>query len=77
MPLHIVTAPAACLTSHGAVALVANGSSLTRRGKTVTARLSLKLSSSLAGKDLRLPVHATDRHGHSQLEAAGAIHITN
>ena len=65
------------LTSHGAVALVANGSRLTRRGKTVTARLSLKLSSSFAGEDLRLAVQATDRHGHSQLEAAGAIHITN
>jgi hypothetical protein len=56
--------------------LVAEGSTLSHHGKTVTAKLALRLPASLAGKSLRLEVEATDRDGNSQLEPdAGLIDV--
>jgi hypothetical protein len=52
------------------------GSSLGHHGKTVTARLALRLKASLAGHNLRVDVQATDKHGHKQLERdAGTIKV--
>ena len=64
------------LSAFGAIQLVAGRSRLTHRGKTVTARLVLRLPRSLAGADLRVAVEATDRKGHHQLAAlAGRIDV--
>jgi Protein of unknown function (DUF1565) len=64
------------LSAFGAIALVPGRSRLTHRGKTVTARLALRLTRSVAGADLRVAVKATDRKGHQQLAAlAGVIHV--
>jgi hypothetical protein len=64
------------LSARGAVKLVAGKSRLTHRGKTVTARLALRLPRSFAGQHLRVDVHATDRRGHRQVERdAGAIRV--
>ena len=52
------------------------GSRVTHHGKTVTAKLALRLPRSLAGQNLRLAVEATDRDGHRQVEPdAGAIRV--
>ncbi len=57
--------------------LLANGSTIDNRGKTVTADLALRLPASLAGKTLRLDVEATDRKGNSQLEPdAGLLAVS-
>jgi hypothetical protein len=70
-----VLARARGLTASGAIKLMA-GSRVSHHGKTVTARLALRLPRSLAGQHLRVAVQATDRHGHKQLEPdAGAIHV--
>jgi hypothetical protein len=46
------------------------------RGKTVTARLALRLDESLAGQTLRAEVEATDRRGRRQLERdAGTVRV--
>jgi hypothetical protein len=64
------------LSASGAIALVPGRSRLTHHGKTVTARLAMRLARSLAGADLRVAVKATDRNGHHQLAAlAGRIHV--
>ena len=63
------------LTADGAIRLAA-GSRVTHHGKTVTAKLALRLPRSLAGHTLRVAVQATDRHGHEQLEPdAGTIRV--
>jgi hypothetical protein len=53
--------------------LLAKGSTIDNHGKTVTAKLALRLPKSLAGKRLRLDVEATDRTGKSQLEPDAAL----
>jgi Ca2+-binding RTX toxin-like protein len=64
------------LTGTGAVELVAAGSKLSHRGKTVTAKLALRLPKSLAGQDLRVDVQATDSRGRTQIEpSAGLIRV--
>ena len=61
----------------GGTIKVMPGSRVTRHGKTVTARLALRLPRSVAGETLRLAVQATDRRGHLQLEPdAGSIRVT-
>jgi hypothetical protein len=45
---------------------------LSRKGKTVSARLALRLARSLAGRRLRVEVKATDRRGRRQLERDAA-----
>jgi hypothetical protein len=65
------------LTGAGAVELTP-GSRLGHHGKWVTAKLGLRLPKSLAGKDLRVDVRATDRDGRRQLErGAGSIHVAS
>ncbi len=64
------------LSASGAIRLVADNSTLTHRGKTVTAHLALRLSRSLAGRRLRVDAHATDRQGHHQVvPGAGLIRV--
>jgi hypothetical protein len=59
--------------AHGKLALAA-GTQVSHNGKTVTAKLAVRLPKSLAGEHLRLDVQATDRRGRTQLApAAGAI----
>jgi Ca2+-binding RTX toxin-like protein len=60
------------LTTSGAVKLAA-GSSVSHHGKTVTARLRLRLPATLAGEALTADVAATDAKGHRQIEAAAAL----
>jgi Ca2+-binding RTX toxin-like protein len=63
------------LSGSGAVRLMP-GSTLSHRGRTVTAKLALRLPKSLAGEYLRVDVQATDTHGHRQLEpGAGLIRV--
>jgi hypothetical protein len=46
-------------------------------GRTVTARLAMRLARSLGGRSLRLAVQATDVNGRRQLDAhAGVIRVT-
>jgi Ca2+-binding RTX toxin-like protein len=60
----------------GAVELVREHARLTRNGKTVTARLALRLEHSLAGQILKVEVEATDRRGARQLErGAGTVRV--
>lgn len=64
------------MRGEGAVKVIAGRSKLTHHGKTVTARLALRLDPSLAGQDLRLDVQAADRNGHTQTEPdAGLLHV--
>jgi Ca2+-binding RTX toxin-like protein len=64
------------ISADGAVQLVRNASRLTRKGKTVTARLAIRFSESLAGQTLRAEVEATDTRGRRQLErSAGTIRV--
>jgi hemolysin type calcium-binding protein len=60
----------------GAVRVVRRSSRIARRGKTVSARLGLRLDRSLAGRRLRVEVEAVDVRGARQLEArAGSIRV--
>jgi hypothetical protein len=62
------------VTGHGALTLVS--SSLTRHGKTASARLRVRVPRSLAGANLRLAVEAADVHGHLQeVPAAGELRV--
>jgi hypothetical protein len=63
------------LSENGLVDLMA-GSKLGHHGKWVTAKLALDVPKSLAGKDLRVDVTATDTDGRKQLvRAAGTIRV--
>jgi hypothetical protein len=60
----------------GAVSVLRRGSRITRTGKTVSARLALRLDGSLAGRLLRVEVEAVDVRGARQLEPeAGLIGV--
>jgi hemolysin type calcium-binding protein len=64
------------IESRGAVKLVRRGTRLARKGKTVSARLALRLDRKLAGRRLRLDVEAKDVAGARQLErGAGSIRV--
>ena len=53
-------------------------SKVSHRGKTVTARLTLRASERMAGRSLHLAVEATDADGHRQLEPlAGRLTIAD
>jgi len=59
-----------------AVEVVRKRSHLARKGKTVTARLAVRLADSLAGQELTADVEATDTRGRRQLERkAGSIRV--
>jgi Ca2+-binding RTX toxin-like protein len=63
-------------SADGAVELVRRATRLTKEGKTVTARLALRLDESLAGQTLKAEVEATDRRGRRQLERdAGTVRV--
>jgi Ca2+-binding RTX toxin-like protein len=64
------------MSDDGGVRLVRRQSRLTRNGKTVTARLALRLDDSLVGQTLQAEVEATDRRGARQLERdAGTVRV--
>jgi hemolysin type calcium-binding protein len=60
------------VSADGAVRLVRKHTRLTRNGKTVTARLAVRLDKSLAGRTMRVEVEATDRRGARQVERDAA-----
>jgi hypothetical protein len=60
------------ISGRGVVEVVRKHSRLTRKGKTVTARLALRLDRSLAGKTLTAEVEATDTRRRRQLERDAA-----
>lgn len=60
----------------GGVELVRRASRITRRGKTASARLALRLDRSLAGRRLGIEVEAVDARGARQLErSAGSMRV--
>jgi RTX calcium-binding nonapeptide repeat (4 copies) len=64
------------ISADGGVQLVHKATRLSRQGKTVIARLALRLDKSLAGQRLTAAVEATDTRGARQLETdAGAISV--
>jgi hypothetical protein len=64
------------INARGAVRLVRRASRIKRNGKTVGARLALRLDRSLAGRRLRIEVEAVDTRGRRQIERnAGSIRI--
>jgi hemolysin type calcium-binding protein len=64
------------INARGALQLVRRASRIERNGKTVGARLALRLDRSLAGRRLRLEVEAVDTRGRRQIERnAGSIRI--
>ena len=56
------------IAAEGAVKLLRKKSSLSRKGKTVVAKLALRLDGSLAGQTLKTEVEATDVSGARQIE---------
>ena len=63
-------------SADGAVELVRKHTRLSHRGKTVTARLALRLDRTLAGQSLTAEVEATDTRGRRQLESdAGTVRV--
>ena len=62
--------------AHGAVELVRRGTRLAGNGKTVTARLALRLDDTPAGETLALDVLAVDTRGRRQVKPdAGKIRV--
>jgi hypothetical protein len=60
------------ISDRGAVEVMRTGTRLTRSGKTVTARLAVRLDGSVAGATLKAEVEATDTRGRRQLERDAA-----
>jgi hypothetical protein len=60
------------ITASGAVDLLRKRSRISTEGKTVTARLAMRLGHSVAGATLKAEVEATDRRGRRQLERDAA-----
>ncbi|MGH2823497.1 MAG: hypothetical protein ACRDLY_10835, partial [Thermoleophilaceae bacterium] len=72
-----ITPPNRRVRDRGAVTVLRRSSRITRKGKTVSARLALRLDRSLAGRRLRVEVEAVDGRGTRQLERnAGSIHVS-
>ena len=63
-----ITPRAKRINADGAVELVPNASRLVRQGKTVTARLALRVDEALAGRKLGLEIEAVDVTGARQIE---------
>jgi hypothetical protein len=60
----------------GQVSVLRRSTRISRKGKTVSARLALRLDESLAGQALKADVEATDRRGQRQRERnAGTIRV--
>jgi hemolysin type calcium-binding protein len=60
------------ISDWGAVGVVRKRTRLTHKGKTVTARLALRVDGNLAGQTLKAEVEATDTRGRRQLERDAA-----
>ena len=66
------------ISADGAVELVRKQTRLARKGKTVTARLAVRLDKGLAGQTLTAEVEATDMRGARQLERdAGTVRVAS
>jgi hypothetical protein len=64
------------IRSRGDVRLIRRASDVTHRGKSVIARLAVRVPKAVAGDRLRVDVEGTDRHGRHQLEpSAGLINV--
>jgi hypothetical protein len=64
------------ITAGGAVALAREHTRVAHKGKTVTARLAVRVDASLAGQALEAEVEATDTRGRRQLEPnAGTFRV--
>jgi hypothetical protein len=64
------------ISDRGAVEVMRKRTRLTRKGKTVTARLAVRLDKSLVGQSLRAEVQATDTRGRRQLQRdAGTVRV--
>jgi hypothetical protein len=64
------------INADGVAKVARRGTRLTRRGKTVTARLALRIDASMVGQKLGLEVEATDKQGRRQLETnAGTVRV--
>jgi Ca2+-binding RTX toxin-like protein len=64
------------ISADGAVEVVRKHARLAHKGKTVTARLAVRLDASLAGETLTAEVEATDTRGARQLERdAGTVRV--
>ena len=64
------------VTAAGEVKLARKNTRLARKGKTVTARLAVRLGDSLAGQELTAEVKATDSRGRRQLvRDAGTVNV--
>ena len=73
-----ITPPNRRIRDRGAVTVLRRSSRITRKGKTISARLALRLDRSLAGRTLRVEVEAVDARGTRQLERnAGSIHVSH
>jgi len=71
-----IHARAGRIAGDGATKVARKQTRLTRKGKTVTARLALRLDESLAGRALKADVVAADRRGQRQLERnAGMVRV--
>jgi hypothetical protein len=72
----VVIRPRGGRVSAEGFAKLARGARLTQHGKTVTAKLGLRIDPAMAGRKLDLEVEATDTRGRRQLErAAGTIRV--
>ena len=60
--------PAGAVSAKGAVSLDHRATKIGHHGKTVTAKLGLRLARSLKGQTLSVDIAATDRKGHRQLQ---------
>ena len=66
------------IVSDGAVDVERNHTRLSRKAKTVSARLAVRVDKSLAGQTLTTEVEATDRRGARQLERnAGTVRVAD
>lgn len=63
------------IAASGALQLDDAASRLTNEGKTVRARLGIKLADGLAGERLKVEVEATDMRGARQLVRAGSVRV--
>jgi Ca2+-binding RTX toxin-like protein len=60
------------ISDRGAIEVMRKRTRLTRKGKTVTARLAVRLDKSQAGQTLKTEVEATDTRGRRQLNGDAA-----
>ena len=62
--------PAGAVSATGKLSIVKDATRIGHHGKTVTAKLGLKVAKSLKGHTLSIDIAATDRDGTRQVEPA-------